>query len=292
MLLKSIGSEGIALYPNKNKVRDIIRRCKEIFRKSQNLSAAELISKLNPLIGGWGRYFNLDNSSKYRVSVKNALYILCWRWMYKKHPKTNKHNLAVMYFLKNSDKTRNLQLPIGSLLSNFPKKEITEGTEENLTLPSVNYPEEELLLKVNKRTWVFRGETKSENRIKDGVEYGTSYLQNPTNVSPIVSARKYQLPINLRSIHAFHKDIKKIKEFKLKISLLESAKTPTLKDKLFTNQKGLCSICERPIDFDLLHENYCHIDYINPIVKGGNKFNVKNLNITHVWCHRKHPQDL
>jgi hypothetical protein len=52
MLLKSIGSGGIALYPNKNKVREIIKRCKDIFQKNTNLSAVELISKLNPVIGG------------------------------------------------------------------------------------------------------------------------------------------------------------------------------------------------------------------------------------------------
>jgi RNA-directed DNA polymerase len=79
MLLKSIGSSGIALYPHKDQVRNLIRRCKEIFKKSQNLSAVELISKVNPLIGGWGRYFNMENSSKYRVSVQNALYLLCWK---------------------------------------------------------------------------------------------------------------------------------------------------------------------------------------------------------------------
>ena len=148
-----------------------------------------------------------------------------------------------------------------------------------------------MFLKIKNRTWVFRGETKSENRFRDDVKYRTSYLQNPTNVSPIVSARKYQLPTELRSIHAFHKDIDKIIEHKLKVSLLESAKTPTLKDKLFTIQKGLCSICNRPINFETLHENYCHIHHINPIVKGGNKFNVKNLTITHAWCHRKHVHD-
>lgn len=62
ILLKSIGSNGIALYPNKNKVREIIRKGKEILKKSSNLSAVELISKLNPIIGGWGRYFNMENS--------------------------------------------------------------------------------------------------------------------------------------------------------------------------------------------------------------------------------------
>jgi Group II intron, maturase-specific domain/HNH endonuclease len=275
MLLKSIGSDGVALYPNKDKVRDIIRRCKEVYRQSQNLSAAELISKLNPIIGGWGRYFNMENSSKYRVSLQNALYLSCWRWIYKKHPKGNKRDMARRYFLKKSANTKT--------------------GEENLSYPSYNHVDTlvpDKFLKVKNRTWVFRGESKSENRFRDEVKYRTSYLQNPTNVSPIVYARKYQLPIELRSIHAFHKDIERIKECKLKVNLLESAKTPSLKDKLFRIQKGLCSICDRPINFEMLHENYCHIHHINPIVKGGSKFIVKNLTITHAWCHRKLNHDL
>jgi RNA-directed DNA polymerase len=260
MLLKSIGSGGIALYPNKNKVRDIIKRCKDIFQKSTNLSAVELISKLNPIIGGWGRYFNMENSSKYRVSVQNALYLLCWRWLYKKHPKTNKRKLTKMYFLQ-SDKS----------------------IEQN----------SETILKFKNRTWVFHGRTKTEHRYTNGTtKYRTSYLQNPTNVSPIITARKYLLAVQLRNIHAFHLDLDKLITHKLEVSLLESAKTPLLKDKLYYIQKGLCYICNRTIEYDKLHENYYHIHHIKPITTGGSKLNIKNLSITHSWCHRKHIHDL
>jgi len=265
MLLKSIGSGGIALYPNKNKVRDIIKRCKEIFKKSTNLSATELISKLNPIIGGWGRYFNMENSSKYRVSVQNALYLLCWRWLLKKHPKTNKQKLAKMYFLTTRQSDKSIE-------------------HDNNT---------ETFLKFKNRTWVFHGMTKTENRYTEGKrKYRTSYLQNPTNVSPIITARKYLLPVKLRNIHAFHQDLDKLIAQKLQVSLLESAKTPLLKDKLYYIQNGLCYICNRTIEYDKLHENYCHIHHIRPIVTGGNKFNTKNLSITHSWCHRKHTHDL
>ena len=254
MLLKSIGSNSIALYPNQNKVREIIRKCKQIFKNSQNLSAVELISKLNPIIGGWGRYFNMENSSKYRVSVQNALYVLCWRWLYKKHPRTNKRNLARMYFLRSD-----------------------ESTNSNSFLTFKN------------RTWVFNGITKTQHRYTDGTtKYRTSYLQNPTNVSPIITARKYLIPIQLRHIHAFHADLDKLIAHKLQVSLLESAKTPLLKDKLYYIQKGLCFICNQNIDYNQLHENYYNIHHIKPIITGGSKLNIKNLSITHSWCHRKH----
>jgi CRISPR/Cas system Type II protein with McrA/HNH and RuvC-like nuclease domain len=135
--------------------------------------------------------------------------------------------------------------------------------------------------------------TKTEHRYTDGkIKYRTSYLQNPTNVSPIITARKYLLPVQLRNIHAFHQNLDKLIAQKLQVSLLESAKTPLLKDKLYYIQKGLCYICNRTIEYDKLHENYCHIHHIQPIATGGNKFNIKNLSITHSWCHRKHIHDL
>lgn len=47
-----IGNEGIALYPQKNKVYAIIAKLREIFRKSSNESAYTLISKINPILRG------------------------------------------------------------------------------------------------------------------------------------------------------------------------------------------------------------------------------------------------
>ena len=47
-----IGMSGIALYPQKSKLRDIIDKIRLIFKNSQNLSAYHLIAKLNPIIRG------------------------------------------------------------------------------------------------------------------------------------------------------------------------------------------------------------------------------------------------
>lgn len=56
---------------------------------------------------------------------------------------------------------------------------------------------------------------------------------------------------------------------------------PTLKEKLFKSQKGVCSMCNKVIDPDYLHYNSVHIHHIEPIKKGGNKFALKNLTLTH-----------
>lgn len=59
---------------------------------------------MNPIIGGWGRYFNLDNSSRYRVFIQKALYKQCWKWMYRKHLKAGQLWLTQQYFLRKAHK--------------------------------------------------------------------------------------------------------------------------------------------------------------------------------------------
>ena len=47
-----LGKSGVALYPNKKKLASIKAKLKDIFRSSSNLSAYELISRVNPIIRG------------------------------------------------------------------------------------------------------------------------------------------------------------------------------------------------------------------------------------------------
>jgi hypothetical protein len=49
---KQEGKAAIALYPNRQKVIAHIQKLRSIFKESQNSSAMELISKLNPVIRG------------------------------------------------------------------------------------------------------------------------------------------------------------------------------------------------------------------------------------------------
>jgi hypothetical protein len=89
------------------------------------------------------------------------------------------------------------------------------------------------------------------------------------------------LPNELREVHAFHDKIEKMRKFKLDLALLSTPKTPTLKEKLFKSQKGLCHLCKKTIEFEYLHYNSTHIHHIQPIKKGGNRQALKNLALTH-----------
>lgn len=98
-----------------------------------------------------------------------------------------------------------------------------------------------------------------------------------------MAAIKYQLPENLKTVNAFD-DLLRVEELirvKLNLALMSSPKTPTLKEKLFKKQKGICSLCDKIIDPDYLHYNSVHIHHINPIKSGGKKFAFNNLSLTH-----------
>lgn len=52
MVYQHSGEAAIALYPSKKKAIELIKKIRTIFRESQNLTAYELIVKLNPTIRG------------------------------------------------------------------------------------------------------------------------------------------------------------------------------------------------------------------------------------------------
>ncbi len=276
--LKQAG--GIALYPNKEKVRNFIHKLNHIFGTSTNLSAVELITRLNPIIRGWANYYNLENSSHYRSVVRRALYLNCWKWMVKKHPTLGKRTLARMYFLLDVEKS---EKSLERLDDNSPSIVTDQPKNKN-----------QVYSKFLNNLWNFRGLSTNLRRFsKKNASCKSSsdkivYLLDPTNAAKILAHTRNVIPVKLRSIHAFHDDLDLIKKFKLGLAIASSSRTPSIKEKLFEKQEGICSLCHKEIDPDFLLHNSIHIHHLNPIKEGGNKFALKNLTLTHIWCHRKH----
>lgn len=181
--------------------------------------------------------------------------------MRKKHPTLGKIQLANMYFLRPN--------------TIINPETTTEDSPIELTAKS-GY------LKMKNYKWVFYGKSTNRSRYSKQ-ETRTSFLLNPVECSPIVAAIKHLLPDNLKPINAFDDPtvVDRLKGMKLNLSLISSSKTPTLKEKLFKTQKGLCFMCNKFIDPDYLHYNSVHIHHINPIKSGGSKFALKNLALTH-----------
>jgi hypothetical protein len=146
-------------------------------------------------------------------------------------------------------------------------------------------------LKFKNYKWTFYGISNTKSRYTDKKETRTAFLQNPVAGLPIVAAIKHLLPENLNRVNAFDDAVivEKLARFKLNLSIISSPKTPTLKEKLFKTQKGICTMCDKMIEgYYFIHNNNVHIHHIDPIKKAGNKFALKNLTLVHSWCHRAH----
>lgn len=89
------------VYPNRDKFKNFKKKIKETIENSKNISAYELIKKLNPLITGWTNYFGLSICAKTLSHLDNYIYRRIWVWIKKKYPRTSKIFLAEKFFKNN-----------------------------------------------------------------------------------------------------------------------------------------------------------------------------------------------
>lgn len=98
-LKEHVGESGIAMYPEKSKVHELIYKLRKIFRKNINIDSYNLIAVLNPIIRRWINYFNLSNSLVFCNYARQGLYRQSWKWACRKHAKWGKTRIAVFYFI-------------------------------------------------------------------------------------------------------------------------------------------------------------------------------------------------
>jgi len=252
-------SRGIALYPNKDKTLGIISKLKEIFKASQNLDAYNLIAKLNPVIRGWANYFNIGNSSRYRDTVRNALYHLVWKWAHHKHRSWGKKQIAATYFLD-------------PIYDKIDKSKI------------VGYN------KFKRTKWTFHGKVNEKSRYNPET-FKKIYLVNITTVSQLISSKFYIIPKNIEHVHAYHPDYNKLLDFNANANFKAMGIDSSFRDKLLKKQNYLCDHCGLSlhsfiIDSDRYIGENLHIHHKNPIIKGGATNNINNMALIHVWCHK------
>jgi group II intron reverse transcriptase/maturase len=268
MYSNHVGSRAIALYPDKSKVNDLIKKLKNIFKKSSNLDAYNLIAKLNPCLRGWGSYFNLGNCARYRSVIKNLVYKMCWKWAHKKHKRWGKKKIAEFYFLTKQKKK----------LSDSKNTEYSE---------TKTHKKKQKFQKTKNLKWSFHGAVKSKARYsKSSKKSKTIHLYNIVEKGSTVSALTYCVPQNLRKIHAYHLDISKFIEWGVKANQKSMGPFSNIKSALYKKQKGLCFICNNPFNEQELFNNKTHIHHILPISKGGSPDSKKNMALVHPLCHK------
>jgi RNA-directed DNA polymerase len=246
-VLRHSGTRAVGLYPNKDKIYNIIKKMKEIIIKSQNLTSYTLISKLNPIITGWANYFNIGNCARFRDYIRQALWKLTWGWCIKKHKRWGKKKIVKYYFRSEEGKKFK-----GRLWTFFGV------TNSKSRFKSIDSNEE-------------------RKRI---------YLQDISNVNKILSGKEYIIPNNIIGIHAFDKKVKALIEFQATVNLKSLGKYNPRKGKLLDRQNSLCSICNQLITLEQISEGKVHIHHVNPIFKGGSRSELENMVLIHSWCHR------
>jgi len=241
------GSRAIGLYPNKNKVYDIIRKMKEIIKKSQNITSYTLISKLNPIIIGWANYYNMGNCARFRDYIRQALWKMTWGWCIRKHKRWGKKKIAKYYF------------------------QYEEGKK----------------FKGRLWTFFGVANTKSRFKETDGGKTTKRiFLQDISNVNKILAGKEYIIPNKIIGIHAFHENAKVLVEFQANLNLKSLGKYNPRKGKLLDKQESLCRICNQVITLEQISNGKVHIHHINPIFKGGSRSKLENMELLHSWCHR------
>lgn len=91
-------SKKVIISPSRQNIINFKRKLKTLIGKNSNLTAIELIQKLNPVLRGWSRYFSVSICAKVLSEIDNYVYRRLWRWCTRKHPKISKFYLADKYF--------------------------------------------------------------------------------------------------------------------------------------------------------------------------------------------------
>ena len=141
--------------------------------------------------------------------------------------------------------------------------------------------------KFKDRVWAFRGQTWNKSRYKDNLSGGKSiFLINPVGEIDTLSMFSAKLENKLKHIHGYHQDISKVDEFLVNQKVKNKKKHNTLKDKLFTKQKGVCPFCRRTIES--IEKGDVEIHHKVAISKKGSRSSIKNMELLHKYCHYEH----
>ena len=97
------GKKKVIIHPSRENVIGFKRKLKVLIGKNTNLTAIELLNKLNPVLRGWARYFSVSVCAKILNEIDNYVYKRLWRWCTRKHSKIGKTHLADKYFLMSAE---------------------------------------------------------------------------------------------------------------------------------------------------------------------------------------------
>jgi RNA-directed DNA polymerase len=179
-IFRHSGSRAVGLYPNKEKVYAVIKKMKEIIKKSQNLTSYSLISMLNPIIVGWANYYNIGNCARFRDYIRQALWKLTWRWCIRKHKRWGKKKITKHYFqFEEGKKFKGRLWTFYGVTNSVSRYKSTDNKEK-------------------------------KKRI---------FLQDISSTNKILAAKEYIIPNKIIDIHAYETNVKMLIDFQSTVNL-------------------------------------------------------------------------
>ncbi|ECE7752120.1 group II intron reverse transcriptase/maturase [Salmonella enterica subsp. enterica serovar Ngili] len=88
----------LLIQPSKANVKTLLKKVREIIKRSGFMNQLTLIKKLNPLIQGWGNYHQHVASKATFVHVDHEIWKALWRWAKRRHPQKGNKWIKQRYF--------------------------------------------------------------------------------------------------------------------------------------------------------------------------------------------------
>jgi len=92
----SIGK--LLIKPQKEKVRNFLRRIKEVLSNNKTAKQESIINMLNPMLQGFGMYHRFAVSKETFKTIDHDLWEKLWRWAKRRHPRKGKKWIMRKYF--------------------------------------------------------------------------------------------------------------------------------------------------------------------------------------------------
>ena len=187
----------LIIQPQKEKVQQFLKNCKEILNNHKTLPQGQVIKILNPKLRGWGMYYRHVISARTFSVVDGKLWNQLYYWAKKRHPNKSKRWVLRKYFQKSVYRK-----------SHFIDKETDEKLFLLSTIPIKRF------IKVNNQYRVYDGNPETL-KYWDKREYLNAYDQLDTvqrrklyrkqkGKCPHCNGRILQKDIEERSIHVHH----------------------------------------------------------------------------------------
>lgn len=71
--------------PSKDRVKKFTAKIKEVIKRNASSTQHDLIFTLNPIIKGWGEYYQFSAATEIYRKVDNAIFQKLWRWCLRRH---------------------------------------------------------------------------------------------------------------------------------------------------------------------------------------------------------------